>query len=928
MDFSNDVDFNMDQMSLQPDPNYQHPPDSSNFESYFSSQQTSGPVTSGMEQAIMWQQGHYMGAESGYISAASTQPPSTTGHGEDFDGACYSGANSIYNLNSGQVSEVSSLHSSHMHMGLTDPEEFIPRLVEFLQDPDPVVVYEYLYFIERCLSRQSFFNALVRSFDLINAIVQTLNKSMSMMANMELQNSNNKDINEDEFQKQRDIFDASLKRILSASKILQSMTNKRENNGTLAIENQRIACQNILAAGGLTPLIGLLACRTETIKFKAIVTIHNFLLCLDEDVPSGVREGAMNAFRDANGVQVMVKLLHQENVKLLTILTESLRLVATENQSTKMIIIQSGGPTLLVNNLKKHHYKHLIVSTSKLLRMLSVCSPNKLAIIEAGGIEAVIGHLHSEDVTVQQYSCFVLRNLSDHPVLSTSIVNPDTLSMELTKLLHFARDKKAVLCAAEIIANLTVHEVFKDAVHKAGGIQGLLQVVESNVRYPNIQEEALCGLGRLVNVQKNKDIIHHSFIHGHAGLSKLSRCIHPEARRPSLKAALGVVRLLASNPNNLGVMRDEKILHILLGLLSVFVKNGMSNDPSQIKERAGWEQIIDLCLLCIFHFSKDQANQGIIRDRSILLCLKSLLAYDSEDILRLSAAILKNISIDNHGAFDVQSVGLEESVNALIHSKNVRIASHATSIMFNLAKMKDDLKKGAFRPAQPSQQQQQQQSSQMQQQPQQFQQHQTQQYQQNQPPPRYQQLPQQQHLPQQQQYFQHQQVQIPQQQKPHQQTMYMQQQQGLQPQPKQLQQQFYTHNNQQQHQQQLQPPKHQQWQQQHRDLHLQQQQQHQQQKQMQTQFQQQQYSQMNSVTSPSQQTVNKSFTSAQDSGNMITQWGYSVSSVGGNQQPQHPGAIPPPKNYVGLPPSKSNQNALDDFPEDLLMDIEDLLGST
>ena len=57
-------------------------------------------------------------------------------------------------------------------MGLTDPDELIPRLVGFLCDEDQVVVYEYLNFIERCVRKESFFNALIRSLDLVRAIVQ------------------------------------------------------------------------------------------------------------------------------------------------------------------------------------------------------------------------------------------------------------------------------------------------------------------------------------------------------------------------------------------------------------------------------------------------------------------------------------------------------------------------------------------------------------------------------------------------------------------------------------------------------------------------------------------------------------------------------------------------------------------------------------
>ena len=59
-------------------------------------------------------------------------------------------------------SEVSSVHSSQAAFGLSDPEEFIPRLVTSLCDDDPVVVHESLILVERCVKKENFFNTLIR----------------------------------------------------------------------------------------------------------------------------------------------------------------------------------------------------------------------------------------------------------------------------------------------------------------------------------------------------------------------------------------------------------------------------------------------------------------------------------------------------------------------------------------------------------------------------------------------------------------------------------------------------------------------------------------------------------------------------------------------------------------------------------------------
>ena len=87
-------------------------------------EQMGGPNQDSMsskEQALMWQQGHYMGGggqggESGFISAATTQPSSQSGHDEEIltgtgDGGmgCYTGpgsmtGSSLYDLDSAHPS--------------------------------------------------------------------------------------------------------------------------------------------------------------------------------------------------------------------------------------------------------------------------------------------------------------------------------------------------------------------------------------------------------------------------------------------------------------------------------------------------------------------------------------------------------------------------------------------------------------------------------------------------------------------------------------------------------------------------------------------------------------------------------------------------------------------------------------------------------
>lgn len=51
---------------------------------------------------------------------------------------------------------------------------------------------------------------------------------------------------------------------------------------------------------------------------------------------------------------------------------------------TQLIILASGGPQALVNIMRTYTYEKLLWTTSRVLKVLSVCSSNKPAIVEAG----------------------------------------------------------------------------------------------------------------------------------------------------------------------------------------------------------------------------------------------------------------------------------------------------------------------------------------------------------------------------------------------------------------------------------------------------------------------------------------------------------------------------------------------------------------
>jgi catenin beta 1 len=50
----------------------------------------------------------------------------------------------------------------------------------------------------------------------------------------------------------------------------------------------------------------------------------------------------------------------------------------------QLIILASGGPGELVRIMRSYTYEKLLWTTSRVLKVLSVCSSNKPAIVEAG----------------------------------------------------------------------------------------------------------------------------------------------------------------------------------------------------------------------------------------------------------------------------------------------------------------------------------------------------------------------------------------------------------------------------------------------------------------------------------------------------------------------------------------------------------------
>merc|ERR1711971_1141426 len=271
----------------------------------------------------------------------------------------------------------------------------IPELIKLLNDEDQVVVSQAAMMVHQLSKKEASRHAIMNSPQMVAALVRAI--------------SNTND----------------LESTKGAVGTLHNLSMHRQ--GLLAI----------FKSGGIPALVKLLSSPVESVLFYTITTLHNLLLH---------QEGSKMAVRLAGGLQKMVALLQRNNVKFLAIVTDCLQILAYGNQESKLIILASQGPLELVRIMRSYDYEKLLWTTSRVIKVLSVCSSNKPAIVEAGGMQALAMHLGHPSQRLVQNCLWTLRNLSD---AGTKIENMDNLMQGLVQLLN-STDVNIVTCAVMI----------------------------------------------------------------------------------------------------------------------------------------------------------------------------------------------------------------------------------------------------------------------------------------------------------------------------------------------------------------------------------------------------------------------------------------------------------------------------------------------
>ncbi|CAB4061635.1 CTNNB1 [Lepeophtheirus salmonis] len=478
----------------------------------------------------------------------------------------------------------------------------IPELIKLLNDEDQVVVSQAAMMVHQLSKKEASRHAIMNSPQMVAALVKALGNA-------------------------------------------GDLESTKGAVGTLHnLSHHRLGLLAIFKSGGIPALVKLLSSPVESVLFYTITTLHNLLLH---------QQGSKTAVRLAGGIQKMVALLQRNNVKFLAIVTDCLQILAYGNQESKLIILASQGPLELVRIMRSYDYEKLLWTTSRVLKVLSVCSSNKPAIVDAGGMQALAIHLGHASQRLVQNCLWTLRNLSD---AGTKIENMETLMQGLVQLLG-SSDVNIVTCAAGILSNLTCNNAKnKVTVCQVGGIEALVRTIIAAGDREEITEPAVCALRHLTSRHPECDVAQNA-VRLQGGLPTIVRLMHPPSRWPLVKAVIGLIRNLALCAANQAPLRENGSIPRLVHLLIRAFQDTQGSSGSYA-DGVRMEEIVEGTVGALHILAREAHNREIIRGLTVIPIFVQLLYNEIENIQRVSAELL--------------------------HSRNDGVATYAAAVLFRM----------------------------------------------------------------------------------------------------------------------------------------------------------------------------------------------------------------------------------------------------
>ncbi|KAG6440395.1 hypothetical protein O3G_MSEX001306 [Manduca sexta] len=664
------------------------------------------------QQTLMWQQNSYL-VDSGINSGAATQVPSLTGKEDDE----MEGDQLMFDLDQGFAQGFSQEQVDDMNQQLSqtrsqrvraamfpetleegieipstqlDPAQ--PTAVQRLAEPSQMLKHAVVNLINYQDDADLATRAIPELIKLLNDEDQVVVSQAAMMVHQ----LSKKEASRHAIMNSPQMV-AALVRAISNSNDLE--TTKGAVGTLHNLSHHRQGLLAIFKSGGIPALVKLLSSPVESVLFYAITTLHNLLLHQD---------GSKMAVRLAGGLQKMVALLQRNNVKFLAIVTDCLQILAYGNQESKLIILASQGPIELVRIMRSYDYEKLLWTTSRVLKVLSVCSSNKPAIVEAGGMQALAMHLGNPSGRLVQNCLWTLRNLSD---AATKVEGLEGLLQSLVQVLA-STDVNIVTCAAGILSNLTCNnQRNKVVVCQAGGVDALVRTVVSAGDREEITEPAVCALRHLTSRHVESEMAQNA-VRLHYGLPVIVKLLQPPSRWPLVKAVVGLVRNLALCPANYAPLREHGAVHHLVRLLmrafndtqrqrtssaggvGAVGSGGAGGAGGAYADGVRMEEIVEGAVGALHILARETHNRQLIRQQNVIPIFVQLLFNEIENIQRVAAGVLCELAVEKEGAEMIEAEGATAPLTELLHSRNEGVATYAAAVLFRMSEDKpQDYKK-------------------------------------------------------------------------------------------------------------------------------------------------------------------------------------------------------------------------------------------
>ncbi|XP_012142672.1 armadillo isoform X3 [Megachile rotundata] len=654
------------------------------------------PMGSAKEQTLMWQQNSYMG-DSGIHSGAVTQAPSLSGKEDDE----MEGDQLMFDLDQGfaqgftqdQVDEMNqqlnhtrsqrvraAMFPETLEEGIEIPSTQFdpaqPTAVQRLAEPSQMLKHAVVNLINYQDDADLATRAIPELIKLLNDEDQVVVSKAAMVVH------------------QLSKKEASRHAIMNSSQMVAALVRAISNSddlestkaavGTLHnLSHHRQGLLAIFKSSGIPALVKLLSSPMESVLFYAITTLHNLLLYQD---------GSKMGVRLAGGLQKMVALLQRNNVKFLAIVTDCLQILAFGNQESKLIILASQGPIELVRIMRSYDYEKLLWTTSRVLKVLSVCASNKPVIVEAGGMQALAMHLGNPSQRLVQNCLWTLRNLSD---AGTKVDGLEGLLQSLVQVLS-STDVNVVTCAAGILSNLTCNnQRNKVTVCQVGGVDALVRTIIYADSREEISEPAVCALRHLTSRHAEAEMAQNS-VRLNYGIQVIVKLLHPPSRWPLVKAVIGLIRNLALCPANHGPLRDHGAIHHLVRLLMRAFPEAQRQQRSSVASTGSqqtdggvrMEEIVEGTVGALHILARESHNRVVIRNQNVIPVFVQLLFNEIENIQRVAAGVLCELAADKEGAEMIEQEGATAPLTELLHSRNEGVATYAAAVLFRMSEDK------------------------------------------------------------------------------------------------------------------------------------------------------------------------------------------------------------------------------------------------